>query len=327
MPFFGQSRGRGLSNIRPRVLKTGDKMGLPWNAYYVLTKALASLPNSKVHPNTGAPNYNIQHLHSALEDADWSAEDSHDPRYYTEAEIDAELAGYMTLGTAQDVTATKTWKADQDFDDAYDLKKVAEVEIFAGGLGSDQYVTLRGPRNAAGRNQTWTLNRHSNSVDEDINITLGTGLTCAGFINCGGGFKTVEGNAADTICNERFCYLLGFVGPIDATATGTTELYDIETAKFCSISFIQFFCQAFTGGYNSPEVSVGGTGAGYIDFMPATVLGMTGSGKGVNFMPDNNTEFSFYSDVLGNDPIYINVHTASTSTTYDLFAAVFGFIV
>ncbi len=66
MPFFGQSRGPGLGKIRPRVLKTGDKMGLPRNAYYVLTKEEASLPNSKVHPNSGAPNYNITHLLSGL---------------------------------------------------------------------------------------------------------------------------------------------------------------------------------------------------------------------------------------------------------------------
>ena len=41
-------------------------MGLPWDAYYVLTKAEPSLSNSKVHPNTGAPNYNLTHLLSGL---------------------------------------------------------------------------------------------------------------------------------------------------------------------------------------------------------------------------------------------------------------------
>lgn len=66
MPFFGQSRGPGLGKIRPRVLKTGDKMGLPWDLYYVLTKADARLPNSRVHPNSGAPNYNIAHNVSDL---------------------------------------------------------------------------------------------------------------------------------------------------------------------------------------------------------------------------------------------------------------------
>ena len=71
MPFFGQSRGVALSSRRPRVLKTGDKMGLPWNAYYVLTKANAALTNSKIHPNSGAPNYDITHNSSDL--ADWPA--------------------------------------------------------------------------------------------------------------------------------------------------------------------------------------------------------------------------------------------------------------
>ncbi len=70
MPFFGQSRGRGLGKTRPRVLKTGDKMGLPWDAYYVLTKANARLTNSKIHPNSGAPDYDIEHNVSDLNPAD-----------------------------------------------------------------------------------------------------------------------------------------------------------------------------------------------------------------------------------------------------------------
>jgi len=70
LPFFGQSRGRALSNRRPRVLKTGGKMGLPWDAYYVLSKAQANLPNSKVHPNSGAPDYDIKHDVSDISDID-----------------------------------------------------------------------------------------------------------------------------------------------------------------------------------------------------------------------------------------------------------------
>ena len=72
MGFIGQSRGPALSSVRPRVLQTGEKMGLPWDAYYVLTKAEASLSNSKVHPNSGAPNYNITHLVADFGDIDTS---------------------------------------------------------------------------------------------------------------------------------------------------------------------------------------------------------------------------------------------------------------
>lgn len=66
MAFMGQRAGKALSVLRPKVIKTGDKMGLPWKAYYVLTKSHAQLTNAKVHPNSGSPNYNIAHNVSDL---------------------------------------------------------------------------------------------------------------------------------------------------------------------------------------------------------------------------------------------------------------------
>lgn len=58
---------RGLSRFRREPVKGAvKKMGLPWNAYYVLTKAEARLTNSKLHPNSGAPDYNITHKLSDL---------------------------------------------------------------------------------------------------------------------------------------------------------------------------------------------------------------------------------------------------------------------
>lgn len=36
-------------------------MGLPFDAYYVLTKAEPRLANAKTHPNTGSPDYNVSH--------------------------------------------------------------------------------------------------------------------------------------------------------------------------------------------------------------------------------------------------------------------------
>ena len=66
MGFMGQSRGQALSSLRPRVLNSGEKMGLPRNAYYVLTKPEASLEDSKLHPNSGDPNYTVVHNVSDL---------------------------------------------------------------------------------------------------------------------------------------------------------------------------------------------------------------------------------------------------------------------
>ncbi len=56
---------RGLSRYRREPVRGSDaKLGLPWDAYYVLTKAEARLTNSKIHPNTGSPDYNITHDHT-----------------------------------------------------------------------------------------------------------------------------------------------------------------------------------------------------------------------------------------------------------------------
>ena len=58
---------RGLSRFRREPVRGAvAKMGLPWDAYYVLTKAEARLTNSKIHPNSGAPDYDITHLVSGL---------------------------------------------------------------------------------------------------------------------------------------------------------------------------------------------------------------------------------------------------------------------
>ena len=54
------------------MLGAVDKMGLPWDAYYVLTKAEARLTNSQLHPNTGTPDYNIKHDVSDISDIDTS---------------------------------------------------------------------------------------------------------------------------------------------------------------------------------------------------------------------------------------------------------------
>jgi len=70
MGLFGQPAGRALGLLRPRVLKGAGEMGFPWTAYYVLTKTQASLPNSKIHPNSGTPDYNISHAVADISDID-----------------------------------------------------------------------------------------------------------------------------------------------------------------------------------------------------------------------------------------------------------------
>lgn len=61
----------GLSRYRREPVRGAvSKLGLPWDAYYVLTKAEARLTNSKLHPNTGAPNYNVTHAVANITDID-----------------------------------------------------------------------------------------------------------------------------------------------------------------------------------------------------------------------------------------------------------------
>lgn len=74
---------RGLSPVRRRTITGAKKVGLNPNIYFVLTKTEATLPNSKVHPNTGAANYNIRHDH----DQDFTNVGNN-----THAQIDTHLA-------------------------------------------------------------------------------------------------------------------------------------------------------------------------------------------------------------------------------------------
>ena len=92
MAFIGQGRGQALGPLRPRVIKTAEGADAMIQAHYVLTKANASLTDSRLHPNTGAPNYNVVHNHSDLDDMPSATNTDHDGRYYTEDEIDAMLA-------------------------------------------------------------------------------------------------------------------------------------------------------------------------------------------------------------------------------------------
>lgn len=64
MALFGQGKGTGLSGVRPKVISGAEKMAPPFDAYYVLTKAEAVLSNSKLHPNSGSPNYDVAHAAS-----------------------------------------------------------------------------------------------------------------------------------------------------------------------------------------------------------------------------------------------------------------------
>ncbi len=93
-------------------------MGLPWDAYYVLTKAEARLTNSKIHPNSGAPDYNITHLHEDMNEADWSAVEEHDPRYFTQPEVLELVAGagfsFFLSATAEGVIANYNLMYDTD---------------------------------------------------------------------------------------------------------------------------------------------------------------------------------------------------------------------
>lgn len=57
---------RGLSPVRVRNISGARKVGLNPAIYFVLTKADGSLVNAKLHPNDGAPNYDLKHDESDI---------------------------------------------------------------------------------------------------------------------------------------------------------------------------------------------------------------------------------------------------------------------
>jgi hypothetical protein len=82
-------------------------MAPPFSAYYVLTKAEASLTNSKLHPNSGAPDYNVSHAVADISDIDTSylAIDGSN----ASSNIDIGTYDFTTTGTAtigSETTAT-----------------------------------------------------------------------------------------------------------------------------------------------------------------------------------------------------------------------------
>ncbi len=137
---------RGLSSFRREPVRgAAAKMGLPWDAYYVLTKAEARLTNSKLHPNTGSPDYDITHLHTGLEDTNWATEPSHDPRYFTHAEvldlIEGAAFSFHPSDTADGTIAGYNIMFDLDTDEA---ESTIGVEIIADDTLIKAFITETG---------------------------------------------------------------------------------------------------------------------------------------------------------------------------------------
>ena len=59
MPGLGF--GKGLSPVRVKPITGIEKVAATNDAFYVLTKTKASLPNSKIHPNTGGADPDVKH--------------------------------------------------------------------------------------------------------------------------------------------------------------------------------------------------------------------------------------------------------------------------
>ncbi|KKM24017.1 hypothetical protein LCGC14_1609360 [marine sediment metagenome] len=185
---------RGLSSFRREPVRgAAAKMGLPWDAYYVLTKAEARLTNSKLHPNTGSPDYNITHLHTGLEDTNWATEPSHDPRYFTHAEVldliegaafsfhpsdtaDGVIAGYNTMFDADTDEAESTIAVEITADDTLIKAFITETgqpafSVMSAGVYAGQ---LHLSATTAGKKDTkiyWTLSKRAAGGAETLLIT------------------------------------------------------------------------------------------------------------------------------------------------------------
>lgn len=182
MPFFGQSRGPGLGKIRPRVLKTGDKMGLPWDAYYVLTKANARLTNSKIHPNTGAPNYNIIHNVSDLV-----------------ADADLDLAAYSLSAAFVNIT-DETTGYQIDGNNMLWTGATVDENLFIGeeAFDSDEGRFNVGIGFRAGMNNTTVGVAQSGKYNLYLGLSAGEGITPgidnSGYSNVALGYRALTHN-------------------------------------------------------------------------------------------------------------------------------------
>lgn len=185
---------RGLSRYRREPVRgAAAKMGLPWNAYYVLTKAEARLTSSKVHPNSGAPDYNILHLHEDMNETNWSEVEEHDARYFTQTEMLELIAGAAFSFYPSDTEDGTIANYNKMFDaDTGEAETSIAVEITADDTLIKAFITETGQptfvdlaageyvahvhlsATTAGRKDTrvyWTLSKRASGGAETLLIT------------------------------------------------------------------------------------------------------------------------------------------------------------
>ena len=203
---------RGLSRFRREPVRGAvAKMGLPWDAYYVLTKAEAGLTNSKVHPNSGAPDYNITHLVADFGDIDTS---------------------YLKIDGSN---------ADQDID--IGLFDFAAVDVTGTGTGKFAIVNATDEDNVLQVDGTTILRT---GTPTNYNVFLGEEAFAndEGQYNVGIGYQAGYNNDTTGIGNEGDSNIYigyksgyGFTADINNTGTsnvgiGANSLYDNTTGVF-----------------------------------------------------------------------------------------------
>ena len=218
-------------------------------------------------------------------------------------------------------------------------KMQSDLDFNNHSISQVDYLGLRYGPNPSGYKELKITSKQHPVVGDDAFLEIDVGAAhdrkfkIWGDFEIGGDFTSGTFTSVGTfsspesvITNHNFDYRLAFIGPIAGQTAGDYLLYTVPTGDFAVITKVFIFCNGFTGVYNSPSVSIGGNSATYNDYYPDTVLGLTYAGKGVRLMPDINSEFGYYSTFLTNEEIYLKINTASTSTTYEMYVAVFGFL-
>lgn len=278
---------------------------LPIDAYYVLTKAHATLTNSKTHANSGSPNYTIRHDH----DQDFTNVGTN-----THAQIDTHIANVanphavtldlahqggntITIGASEQIVLNVT-RADAD------NTQILDINITDTSSANFNYIDItstHGAGNKTGINISQTSTGTGDALGLAVytetdnaaaaSTSINTESTSTGGADAMGAFLYAYDQAGETACN-----ISGAMMEVDKYVAGSTAYgaYIISGGSQAA-DYGVYLEGTFTTGIDMSDATVTtalklaaaqkittasgtlklGSGDGKVDFADATVTGST----------------------------------------------------